>query len=86
MNGYDKESKVFFIEKKAELLANEIYLYDKYYKDNNETFEQLYQTSNDNIIITEDEKRLLFDRAKKILIEKYNMKLIRSNPVIVEKL
>lgn len=86
MNGYDKESKVFFIEKKAELLANEIYLYDKYYKDNNETFEQLYQTSNDNIIITEDEKRLLFNRAKKILSEKYNMKLIRSNPVIVEKL
>jgi len=86
LNGYDKESKVFFIEKKAELLANEIYLYDKYYKDNNETFEQLYQTSNDNIIITEDEKRLLFNRAKKILSEKYNMKLIRSNPVIVEKL
>ena len=41
MNGYEKESKVFFITKGAEALAHEIYLYNKYFKESIENLEQI---------------------------------------------
>lgn len=84
VNGYEKESKVFFIAKGAEALAYEIYLYNKYFKESAETLEQLYRSTTDEIVITEQEKQLMFEQTKKILIDKYNLKLISIDPVVVE--
>lgn len=84
VNGYEKESKVFFSAKGAEALAYEIYLYNKYFKESAETLEQLYRSTTDEIVITEQEKQLMFEQTKKILIDKYNLKLISIDPVVVE--
>lgn len=84
VNGYEKESKVFFITKGAEALAHEIYLYNKYFKESIENLEQLYRSTTDKIVITEQEKQLMFEQTKKILIDKYNLKLISIDPVVVE--
>ena len=86
MECYEKESKVFFIEKGAEVLAHEIYLYSRYFKDSTETLEQLYKSTTDEIVITEQEKELLFEQTKQILLNKYSFKLISIDPVIVEDL
>lgn len=77
MKCYDEESKAFFIEKRAELLVHEVYLYQKYFKKENESIKQIYQSLTDYIYLSENDLKKIFSKAEKILLKKYNIKRVK---------
>jgi len=73
---YNKESKEVFIEKYTELLAEELYLHDKYFKENNESIERIMNsTLHAGWNLSDKEKINVTKNAVAIVNEKYGLKL-----------
>lgn len=71
MNEYERQSKQFYIGMYTEYLAHEIYLYKKYQNKYNYSVEVIWNTCLNPWIITEEEKKIIFENARMIFNQKY---------------
>lgn len=79
---YEEESKRYYKEELTRKLVFEIFLYKKYFENNNESVSGVFRLCLDNWVLSEKEIKKIIDNAKSQLRNICGLDIVSDDPIV----
>lgn len=83
---YDEESKNYYKEELTRKLVFELFLYKKYFENNNESMSEIFRSCLDNWVLNEKEIKKIIDNAKSQLKNICGLGIVSDGPLVFKKI
>jgi hypothetical protein len=83
---YEKESRDYYKEELTRKLVFELFLYKKYFENNNESMSEIFKSCLDNWVLNEKEVKKIIDNARSQLKNICGLDIVSDEPLVFKKI
>ena len=83
---YEKESRDYYKNELTRKLVFELFLYKKYFENNNESMSEIFKSCLDNWVLSEKEIKKIIGNAKSQLKNICGLDIVSDEPLVFKKI